>query len=215
MTPAKKKPPADKVVDLETELDWPRILLDVLTEYGEPATAGDVAKLTGIELPKVTEHLDALVSDGQITLGDDSLYRLPDWATPDPEQDIIGPPVPQEESDAAGAESLSHDDIPRSRTVNLPTSDLVAFLSHVNLPPELIAGFGLVSSVSGQLTYDLMDGDGNDLEATCDFIVEIRGRHRITQPRLNPNQPGYVSPITRSMVSHDPDSLVDNELGAS
>jgi hypothetical protein len=196
-TPAPPLPPIEEQTDAPSELDWPQLIYEVVVEYDAPASPTDVAAITDFELARVTEILDGLVSDGRLILGDDQLYRLP----PDPtdEQDIIGPPVTQEESDAAGAEPLveprlGHDAISRSRTVSLPTSDLYALFSHVNLPPELIAGFGPLSSISGELTYDLMDADGNDLEATCDFHVEIRGRHRITQPKLNPNQPGYQNP---------------------
>ena len=176
-------PPAPPTPDRD-KLDYKPILLDVVTEFGAPIAPAQVSDLTEIPIPRVIEILDELVTDSKLVLGDDQFYRL------------VGEESEAEKLNEPESPALTgHDALERFRTVSLPTSDLIAFLSNINLPPELLAGFGSLSGVAGELNYELLDDDGNDLEATCRFTVEIHGRHRITQPRLNPNQPGYVKPI--------------------
>lgn len=190
--PAKKKPATAQPPDaapaaptaaaLDDTIDFRPIILEVVQDFAQPISPIEVETLTTIPLARVTEILDELVTAGDLILGDDQLYRQAIdgagiIAETDEYVDVFIPHVSpdSEPSDAATGE----------RTVSLPTSDLYAFLSHINLPPEQIAGFGTLSAIAGELTYGVADGDDND------FRVEIRGRHRVVRPRLNPNQPGY------------------------
>lgn len=210
--PAKKKPePLEKIdppkVDVsEDGIDFAPIIFDVVVEFGQPITPTEVAELTAMDLARVTELLDGLVTEGKLVLGDDQFYRLATVAAPPipDEQDVIGPPISDEESDAAGAESLEPpapaDRLEDATTVYLPSSDIVAFLKNINLPPQLIAGFGMPSEVHGFLAFEDATPSTEEPQPTSAFRVVLYGKHMNVGARLNPNQPGYVGEVVPSVA---------------
>jgi hypothetical protein len=210
-----KTPEADKD---DSDLDWAQLILDVVheivTERGQPVSPLEVVNVTDFEISRVTMLLDELVTRGDLVLGDDELYRIP----PDPAdaQDIIGPPVTQENSDAAGAESLTtgeevtiegdYDDTLKQNVVYLPSSDIVAFLKNINLPPQLTAGFGIPSSVHGFLAFESSTPTPEDPRPVCKFRVVLYGEHMNVHSPLNPHQPGYVADLTpTTSLTEDPE----------
>ena len=207
---------------LEDKIDFRPIVLEVVREFGMPVTPPEIATLTELETPRVTEILDELVTSGELTLGDDQFYRLPGESESEP--DIIGPPVTQEDSDAAGAESLivpanpdnpllavgeevtiegEFDDTLRQNVVYLPSSDIVAFLKNINLPPQLLAGFGIPSEVHGFIDFEDAVPSEGETQASGAFRVVLYGKHLNTTPLLNPNQPGYESQIQHAIAPQD------------
>jgi hypothetical protein len=215
--PAKKKPePLEKIdppkVDVsEDGIDFAPIIFDVVVEFGQPITPTEVAELTAMDLARVTELLDGLVTEGKLVLGDDQFYRL---ATVAADADLVAPPVPDLEDLVARGEvtlEVDYDDTIAtpsldpaanlegpSTVVYLPSSDIVAFLKNINLPPQLIAGFGMPSEVHGFLAFEDATPSTEEPQPTSAFRVVLYGKHMNVAARLNPNQPGYVGEVVPS-----------------
>jgi len=199
---AKKKP--SPPVESPAESDWSGMLLEVLVSHAKPATASEVVHLTGLPLPQATAMLDDLVSEGVVSLSDDGCYAPIEPSTPEADgaeaaadhhdltEEAVGTPDVTVEcrfddtSDPVDFEGKGH-------VVLLPTSDLLRFLTTINLPPRLIAGLGTLSELKGVLSYEPVEATPDDPHPIRKFHVRISGRHVGHFAALNPNQPGYVS----------------------
>jgi len=178
---------------------------DALTAIGGDAlSASDIAALIEVPLPVATTILNDLVSSDRLLLGDDGLY----CALSDPADglDIIGPPITQEESDAAGAESLigldAASDPDSDRTVvYLPSSDIIAFLRNINLPSQFLVGFGVPARVNGFLAFESSSPTPDDPHPLCRFRVVLYGEHMNVSTPPNPNQSGYQNPTIDSTLA--------------
>lgn len=174
MSPAKKKlTPAP--APAPDEVDFKPILLDVVRDLGKPATPAIVSELTEIPVARVTSILDDLVTDGLLVLGDDQLYRIaesPDSSAADAVIDAIEDAgmvtIEADFSDTADFET---------RTVAIPTSDLMRFLTTINLPPQLIEGLGTLSNLKGFLSYEPIEPTAEDPHPARRFHVTVEGDH--------------------------------------
>ena len=87
-----------------------------------------------------------------------------------------------------------------TRTVRLPSSDLLAFLKNINLPPQLLDGLGTPSELSGFLTFEFASATQEDPHPVRRFKLSVYGCHTAHLTALNPNQPGYVSEVIPSAL---------------
>jgi hypothetical protein len=173
MPPAKKQTPTPAT----DEVDWKPILLDVVRDLGKPATPAVVAALTDLKVARVTAVLDDLVTDSLLVLGDDQLYRIPDSAA---SADQVAADVLDAVKDG-GVVTIEgdYDDSAdfETRTVAIPTSDLLRFLTTINLPPQLIEGLGTLSNLKGFLSYDPVEATAEDPHPVRRFRVTVEGDH--------------------------------------
>jgi hypothetical protein len=169
----------------------------VLDSAGAPLTATEVAALIDVPLAVVTTILDGLVSKGELVLGDDERYWFEGRVlTVSASEQITAAP----EDAAVSGETPEPDVEPVERTAWLPTSDLVAFLGNINLPPQMLYGLGDISSLSGLMSFEVIEPTEEDPHPKGSLRVVINGVHSRSLPLLNPNQPGYVSPDVRTFL---------------
>lgn len=205
--PPPDQPPVEKAVEAPAteadELDWPQLFYELMLERAAPATAKEIAEATDFELAEAVRILDALVSDGRLVLGptaaddDTERYFIPGSVTLAAQTaDSPDPPDPSK------AEPR-----PDVVTVNIPTSSIYEFLTHLNLPPEYTAGLGALSGLSGILSFEVPpDPDPAQpadlpVRASAALRVVLTGTHTRMTPALNPNQPGYLSATSTASLT--------------
>ena len=178
---------------------------DALDSAGAPLTATEVAALIDVPVAVVTTILDGLVSKGELVLGDDERYWFEGRPAPGAEGSTLsgpGPetPAPEPEPDPDPDDEALTILKAEAQTVWLPTSDLMTFLTHVNLPPQMLYGLGDISSLSGLMSFEVIEPTEDDPHPKGSLRVVINGTHSRSLPLLNPNQSGYVSPTARTFL---------------
>jgi hypothetical protein len=163
-----------------------------------------VAAIDEIPVAVITTILDMMVSDKTLTLDDDEKYHL--ILTPvSSERDESEAMIEQIKDAPEVTIEVEYDDTTNfhgeTQTVHLPTSDLIAFLSNINLPPQMMSGLGALSKLDGFLTFEVLTPTDEDPRPSGKLRLTVYGRHSHVATALNPNQPGYVSPVTAALTN--------------
>lgn len=209
--PTKKKTAPTPPVDENPE-DLSAKILEMVRVLDQAVAPAGIAELSGLDLARATEILDDLVGEGLLALDDNQCYRLTPCIIRETDEYIdvaLGKSSVELDPDVkmvSAAEEVTiegeYDDRPlfveldpdssEVNSVSLPTSDLLRFLTNINLPPQLIAGLGALSDLSGVLSYEVAEATPEDPHPMRRFNVRIEGHHTCHLAALNPNQPGYV-----------------------
>lgn len=172
--------------------------IDGLTAGGEPMTAPEIASLIATPVAVVTTILDDLVSAGDLLLGDDQRYSI--VITSVTSETPKTPEIPDRVELTPPADNAVNGLTGNVQTVRIPTSDLFSFLTNINLPPQFLAGLGALHDISGFLSFEVVDPTPDDPRPVGKVHATIYGRHTHVVQALNPNQLGYVSPVTTTLM---------------
>lgn len=177
-------------------------IFDALSVDDEPMSAPSVAHLIDVPVAVVTTILDDLVSAGDLLLGDDQRYSIVITSvTSETPETPETPELPGQEESVPPADNFVNGLTGNVQTVRIPTSDLFSFLTNINLPPQFLAGLGALHDISGFLSFEVVDPTPDDPRPVGKVHATIYGRHAHVARHLNPNQPGYVSPVTMTLLA--------------